>query len=378
MIMGSVFLTLCVAFSISFFMIPVIIKLTHRRQLLDFPGIRKIHQIPTPTMGGIAVFASLLITLLLSVDFKNSPQVPGFLTALTIIFFVGLKDDILFFSPAKKFAGQLVAVLLLAYQGYYQLNSFDGFLGIGMLSPATSFLFTTFTMLVIINAFNLIDGVDGLAAILGLFSTLFLGIVFWFQGDKTHALIAFVSASSLLAFLLYNWSPAKIFLGDTGSLLIGLINAVLVIRFISTRSDISQADFPAAPAVGIALLFIPMADMLRLVIVRMVHGNSPFEPDMQHFHHLLLGKGLTHRQVTLFILGLNALFVIYACNFQHFGNTILIISMFVMALLVLLVLNRVSFRSKSILTQYPAEKDEIQTFTRIVSSDTFEELNSLN
>jgi UDP-N-acetylmuramyl pentapeptide phosphotransferase/UDP-N-acetylglucosamine-1-phosphate transferase len=378
MIMGSVFLTLCVAFSISFFMIPVIIKLTHRRQLLDFPGIRKIHQIPTPTMGGIAVFASLLITLLLSVDFKNSPQVPGFLTALTIIFFVGLKDDILFFSPAKKFAGQLVAVLLLAYQGNYQLNSFDGFLGIGMLSPATSFLFTTFTMLVIINAFNLIDGVDGLAAILGLFSTLFLGIVFWFQGDKTHALIAFVSASSLLAFLLYNWSPAKIFLGDTGSLLIGLINAVLVIRFISTRSDISQADFPAAPAVGIALLFIPMADMLRLVIVRMVHGNSPFEPDMQHFHHLLLGKGLTHRQVTLFILGLNALFVIYACNFQHFGNTILIISMFVMALLVLLVLNRVSFRSKSTLTQYPAEKDEIQTFTRIVSSDTFEELNSLN
>lgn len=378
MIMGSVFLTLCVAFSISFFMIPVIIKLTHRRQLLDFPGIRKIHQIPTPTMGGIAVFASLLITLLLSVDFKNSPQVPGFLTALTIIFFVGLKDDILFFSPAKKFAGQLVAVLLLAYQGYYQLNSFDGFLGIGMLSPATSFLFTTFTMLVIINAFNLIDGVDGLAAILGLFSTLFLGIVFWFQGDKTHALIAFVSASSLLAFLLYNWSPAKIFLGDTGSLLIGLINAVLVIRFISTRSDIIQADFPAAPAVGIALLFIPMADMLRLVIVRMVHGNSPFEPDMQHFHHLLLGKGLTHRQVTLFILGLNALFVIYACNFQHFGNTILIISMFVMAFLVLLVLNRVSFRSKSTLTQYPADKDEIQTFTRIVSSDTFEELNSLN
>ncbi|MEO0001338.1 MAG: hypothetical protein RL766_1384 [Bacteroidota bacterium] len=376
--MGSVFLTLCVAFSISFFMIPVIIKLTHRRQLLDFPGIRKIHQIPTPTMGGIAVFASLLITLLLSVDFKNSPQVPGFLTALTIIFFVGLKDDILFFSPAKKFAGQLVAVLLLAYQGNYQLNSFDGFLGIGMLSPATSFLFTTFTMLVIINAFNLIDGVDGLAAILGLFSTLFLGIVFWFQGDKTHALIAFVSASSLLAFLLYNWSPAKIFLGDTGSLLIGLINAVLVIRFISTRSAISQSDFPAAPAVGIALLFIPMADMLRLVIVRMVHGNSPFEPDMQHFHHLLLGKGLTHRQVTLFILGLNALFVIYACNFQHFGNTILIISMFVMALLVLLVLNRVSFRSKSTLTQYPAEKDEIQTFTRIVSSDTFEELNSLN
>ena len=376
--MGSVFLTLCVAFSISFFMIPVIIKLTHRRQLLDFPGIRKIHQIPTPTMGGIAVFASLLITLLLSVDFKNSPQVPGFLTALTIIFFVGLKDDILFFSPAKKFAGQLVAVLLLAYQGNYQLNSFDGFLGIGMLSPATSFFFTTFTMLVIINAFNLIDGVDGLAAILGLFSTLFLGIVFWFQGDKTHALIAFVSASSLLAFLLYNWSPAKIFLGDTGSLLIGLINAVLVIRFISTRSAISQSDFPAAPAVGIALLFIPMADMLRLVIVRMVHGNSPFEPDMQHFHHLLLGKGLTHRQVTLFILGLNALFVIYACNFQHFGNTILIISMFVMALLVLLVLNRVSFRSKSTLTQYPAEKDEIQTFTRIVSSDTFEELNSLN
>lgn len=377
--MGSVLLTLCVAFSISFFMIPVIIKLTHRRQLLDFPGIRKIHQIPTPSMGGIALFASLLITLLLSVDFNNSPQVPGFLTAFTIIFFVGLKDDIHFFSPAKKFAGQLVAVLLLVYQGFYQLNSFDGFLGIGMLSPAAAFLFTTFTMVVIINAFNLIDGVDGLAATLGLFSTLFLGIVFWLQGDKTHALIALVSASALFAFLMYNWSPAKIFLGDTGSLLIGLINAVLVIRFIATRSAINlEIDFPAAPAIGIALLFIPMADMLRLVIVRTVHGSSPFEPDMQHFHHLLLGKGMTHRQVTLFILGLNALFVLYACNFQHFGNTILIISMFVIAFIILLVINRVSFRSKSNLTQYTPEKQEIQTFTRIVSSDTFEELNTLN
>ncbi|MEN9884318.1 MAG: hypothetical protein RLZZ420_1535 [Bacteroidota bacterium] len=377
--MGSVLFPLCVSFSISFFMIPVIIKLTHRRQLLDFPGIRKIHQIPTPSMGGIALFASLLITLLLSVDFKNSPQIPGFLTAFTIIFFVGLKDDILFFSPAKKFAGQLLAVLLLAYQGYYQLNSFDGFLGIGMLSPAISFLFTTITMLVIINAFNLIDGVDGLAATLGISATLFLGILFWFQGDKTHALIAFVLAASLLAFLIYNWSPAKIFLGDTGSLLIGLINAVLVVRFISTRSAISQdTDFSTAPAVGIALLIIPMADMLRLVIIRMFHGSSPFEPDMQHFHHLLLRKGLTHRQVTLFILGLNSLFVIYAFSFQHFGNTILIISMFVIALIVIFIVNSVSFKSKSNFRQYPAEKEEIQTFTRIVSSDSFEELNTLN
>jgi UDP-N-acetylmuramyl pentapeptide phosphotransferase/UDP-N-acetylglucosamine-1-phosphate transferase len=330
-------------------------------------------------MGGIAIFASLLIVMLLSVDFKNSPQIPGFLTAFTIIFFVGLKDDILFFSPAKKFAGQLVAVLLLAYQGYYQLNSFDGFLGIGMLSPATSFLFTSITMLVIINAFNLIDGVDGLAATLGISITLFLGIQFWLQGDKTHALISFVSAASLLAFLIYNWSPARIFLGDTGSLLIGLTNAVLVIRFISTRTAISlDTDFSTAPAVGIALLIIPMADMLRLVIIRLIQGHSPFKPDMQHFHHLLLGKGLTHRQVTLFIVGLNTLFVIYACSFQHFGNTILIISMFILALMVLFVVDSVSFKSKSTYTQYPAEKEEIQTFTRIVSSNTFEELNTLN
>jgi heme/copper-type cytochrome/quinol oxidase subunit 2 len=114
------------------------------------------------------------------------------------------------------------------------------------------------------------------------------------------------------------------------------------------------------------------------VIIRTVHGSSPFEPDMQHFHHLLLGKGMTHRQVTFFVLGLNALFVLYAYNFQHFGNTILIISMFVIAFIILLVINRVSFRSKSILTPYTPEKEEIQTFTRIVNSDTFEELNTLN
>lgn len=377
--MGSVLITLFISFSITFLMIPVIIKLAWTKRMLDLPGSRKIHQDPIPSMGGIAIFLAVIVAILLSVDLKASPQIPVFLLAFSIIFYVGIKDDMLFFSPGKKFAGQLIAVLMLVYQGYYQLKSFDGFLGIGLLSPFASFVFTAFTMLVIINAFNLIDGVDGLAATLGLCSTLFLGIVFWLLGDATHALIALVSAASLFAFLLFNWSPAKIFLGDTGSLLVGLVNAVLVVRLISSQTETVEVRFfAAAPSIGIALLFIPMADMLRLVIVRLFQGKSPFEPDMQHLHHHLLGKGLSHRQVTWTITALNTFFVVYAVVFQHFGNTFLIVSMFVIGFCLLQVLKSISFRAKTIRMQIPDDIGEIQTYTRLIHPEKLEKINSSN
>ncbi len=330
--MGVVFFALFASFSISFVTIPVVIKLVRTKQLLDLPGNRKIHRVPTPSMGGIAFFISLMITLLLTIDFASAPAMPFFLVAMTIVFFVGMKDDIMYISPLKKMAGQFLAVFILIYPGYYQLHSFDGFMGIGTLHPTLSVMFTFFTMLVVINAFNLIDGVDGLAATLGLMSTLFFGITFWLQRDISHALIALSASAALIAFLIYNWNPASIFMGDTGSLLIGLVNAVLVTRFISGHGDGTNiVGLPAAAALGFAVLFISLSDTLRLVLTRIYHGKSPIEPDMNHLHHILLNKGLTHTQVTLVILSANVFFVLYAYFFQSFGNTWLILSMFAIA-----------------------------------------------
>ncbi|MEY2836281.1 MAG: hypothetical protein RLZZ557_1943 [Bacteroidota bacterium] len=330
--MGVVFFALLLSFSISFVTIPVVIKMVNTKQLHDLPGNRKIHRMPTPSMGGIAFFVSLMITLLLTVDFAVTPAMPLILAAMTIVFFVGLKDDIMFISPLKKFAGQIIAVFIIVYKGYYQLHSFEGFIGIGVLHPAISVLFTFFTMLVVINAFNLVDGVDGLAASLGLMSTLFFGVAFLLQRDMPHALMALTASAALIAFLLYNWHPASIFLGDTGSLLVGLVNAVLVTRFISGQHFVINGfSLPAAAALGFSVLFIPLADTLRLVVTRIYQGNSPFEPDVCHLHHILLSKGLAQAQVTLAIFSCNCLFVLYAYFFQSLGNTWLILSMFAIA-----------------------------------------------
>lgn len=359
-------------------MIPVIIRMAVLRSLLDLPGNRKIHANPTPSMGGIALFSSILITLLLVVDFETSPQMAGFLASMTIIFLVGLKDDIFFINPFKKFSGQVLAVVVFLVVTGYRIDSFGGFLGIRSLSMELAFLFTALTMLVIVNAFNLIDGVDGLAALMAVSTLSFLGIVFWMQGDMAHALVAVSTFTALLAFLIFNWNPARIFMGDTGSLLLGFINAVLVVRFISQYSDQEATSiFSAAPAIGFALYFVPMADLLRLVIIRAKLGKSPFEPDMQHLHHQLLRKGLSHWQTSIFLVVSNGLFVAYSIFLQQLGNTVLILSMFGIATVLYLGYKRISIKFGSPNLEETSEQVPVETITRIINRDSFEEVKVL-
>ena len=250
-----------------------------------------------------------------------------------------MKDDILRLSPLKKFAGQLLAAFILTYQGHYQLESFHGFLSINGLSPLASQVFSYLTILVVINAYNLIDGVDGLAGMLGLISTLFFGIVFAIEHDVAHAILAFSSAAGIVAFLLYNFSPARIFLGDTGSLLIGLINAVLVIRFINIETSPNAImSFSAAPAVGLAVLFVPLFDTFRVSVMRIFTGRSPFDPDTNHIHHILLKRGLSHMQVTGILSAASMLILALAIIAQPLGITIMILSLFVIGFVAILFL----------------------------------------
>lgn len=376
--MGSVLIASLLSFSVSFFMIPVIIRMAVLRSLLDLPGHRKIHTSPTPSMGGIAVFSALLISLLLVVDFAGSPEIAGFLAAMTIIFLVGLKDDIFFIAPIMKFAGQVLAVLMLLAVAPYRLVSFGGFMGIDALHPAVSFVFTALTMLVIINAFNLIDGVDGLAALMGSSTLCFLGIAMLLKGDTAHTIVAFSAFSAIIAFLIFNWNPARIFMGDTGSLVLGFINAVLVVRFISLYSDQEATTFiSVAPAIGFALFFVPMADLLRLVIIRLQQGKSPFEPDMQHLHHCLLEKGLNHRQTSILLVVSNCFFIAYAIVMQHLGNTVLIFSMFMIGALFYLGLKKLSLKTKTTDADIAMDQTPVDTITRIISKESLEEINLL-
>jgi len=327
--MGLVLLASLVSFIVAFTSIPVVIKIADAKKLFDLPDERKIHFIPIPSLGGVGIFAAMMLSISTLVYFPETPGLQYFLGAAVIIFFLGLKDDILLISPMKKFAGQLIAAFLLVYPGHFQLTSLHGFLGLTALNPVFSMLFSYTTILVVMNAFNLIDGVDGLAGTLGLVSTLFFGVVFAIENDFAYAILAFSMAASLLAFLLYNYSPAKVFMGDTGSLLLGLVNAVLVIRFINTASlPGTVLQFSAAPAIGFAALFVPLMDTLRVTVLRVYQGHSPFDPDVNHIHHLLMKRGLSHMQITG-LLGLMAMgYIAFAILIQSMGINFVIAGLF--------------------------------------------------
>ena len=334
--MDNILLSAALAFLITFFAIPVIIQVAKDKKLFDEPDERKVHKNVIPTLGGLGIFAGFILALLMGVPKNMASELQYFAAASTVIFFLGIKDDILVLSASKKFIGQLIAAGIIIKFGDIRITSMYGFLGLQELPYTASVILTIFTVIVITNSFNLIDGVDGLAGSLGLMTTFVFGIYFYFAGPATlpYAVMAFSLAGATLAFLIYNFSPAKIFMGDTGSLLLGLINSILVVKFINVASN-PVANFPieSAPAIGFAILMIPLFDTLRVFGLRILDRRSPFSPDRTHVHHFLLDLGLNHRMVTITCVLVNMSFIAMAYFLRHLGTTtllgILLISAFV-------------------------------------------------
>ena len=264
--MFDVLLSIVIAFTITFLAIPVIIKMAEMKKLFDLPDERKVHSVPITPLGGLAIFGGFVFGCLLTVHFDQSSEFQYFIAAILVIFFLGLKDDILIISPVKKFIGQVLAAFMIIYYGGIQIKSMHGFLGIYQLPEMFSLMLTYFAVIVIINSFNLIDGVDGLAGSLGLMALTMFGSYFLYVNMLSYSILSFSLAGSLLAFLIFNFQPAKIFMGDTGSLLIGLVNAILVIKFINVANT-SEVRYPitSAPAIGFTVLMIPLLDTLRFL-----------------------------------------------------------------------------------------------------------------
>lgn len=325
--MFDIVFSIIISFTITFLAIPVIIKVAEQKMLFDVPNERKIHVSPIPSLGGLGIFAGFVISCLLTISFHNASEFQFFIAAALVIFFLGIKDDILIISPLKKFIGQVLAAFLIIYKGGVQIKSMYGFLGIYELPDLFSLMLTYFTVIVIINSFNLIDGVDGLAGSLGFMATCIFGLYFLKIDLLPYATLSFALAGSLAAFLIFNFQPAKIFMGDTGSLLIGLTTAILVIKFINVSSS-SRVSYPleASPAIGFAILMIPLLDTLRVFGIRILHRRSPFSPDRNHIHHLLLDRGFTHQKVTLTLVSINIMFIAMAYLGKPIGSTWLIIA----------------------------------------------------
>ncbi|KYP14317.1 MraY family glycosyltransferase [Flavihumibacter sp. CACIAM 22H1] len=322
--MFDVILALTIAFTITFLAIPVIIRVAAMKKIYDIPDERKIHQAAIPALGGLGIFAGFIFAVLLIANFQQAKHLQFYLAAAVVIFYMGLKDDIIIISPVKKFIGQVLAAFIVIYYGDLQIESMQGFLGVYGLPESFSLIFTYLTAIVVMNSFNLIDGVDGLAGSLGLLSTTVFGTYFVLTGHLPEAVLAFSMAGAVLAFLIFNFQPARIFMGDTGSLLIGLVNAVLVVKFINVAMVPGNAfTIHASPAVGFGILMVPLLDTLRVFGIRMFNRRSPFSPDRNHIHHLLLDIGFSHRAIAISLMALNAGIIALGFLFHNMGSTLL-------------------------------------------------------
>src|SRR5215831_327230 len=311
--MLDVLLTGSVSFIITFLAIPIVLQIAEEKKLYDVPDERKIHKVPVPSLGGVGIFGGFLLASLLSISSKQNSEFQYFFAAAVITFFLGLKDDLVVLSAMKKFVGQVAAAAILIHLGGIRITSMHGLFGLNEISDGVSIAISYLTIIVVINSFNLIDGVDGLAGTLGLLSMLVFGVYFFAISMPAYSLLAFAMTGSLLAFLIFNHHPAKIFMGDSGSLMIGLVNSILVIKFI-TVADSSAIAIPleSSVVVGIAILSIPLVDTLRVFSIRIFKGSSPFTPDRNHVHHLLLERGFKHPVITFCCLAFNILFIAVA------------------------------------------------------------------
>jgi len=323
-----------VTFFIGFLFMPFVIKFAKKKNLVVRPNKRTSHNGTVPNIGGLDIFCSLLLIFVLLLIF-NTLSLPFFF-GFCLMFIIGFIDDRLVLSATWKLVGETLCAFFLIVWAGIRITSLYGIFGIYELPLWASYIISYFVFILIVNALNLIDGIDGLASGLGIFYSLFFGIWFYLVGENYYALFCFALSGSLLIFFLYNVfgkSNRKIFMGDSGSLMLGYLMTFFVIEFLKINAEHSISEsyhFSAAPAAVICLLFVPLFDIFRVAFTRIKKGISPFSPDKNHIHHLLLGLGLKHRQVTFVLLGVTLIFTALAV----FGRNLNIYVIFAMALLI--------------------------------------------
>lgn len=310
------------AFLISLFAIPIILKIARTKNFYDKPNDRNSHYENTPTLGGVAIFSGLVISFLL---FGNTDSVYGFpylIASLTIIFFIGIKDDISLISFSKKLMGQIIVIFILIFIGDIRFSSLYGFSGIYDIPYTASVIISSFVFIVIINSINLIDGVDGLASGLSILIAGTFSVFFYDKGAIGYLSLSVSLIGALIPFFIFNvfGKNNKLFMGDTGALVIGVVSVALVVKF-NELSDLNKGIFviSSAPTMSIAIFFVPLYDTLQVFTYRVLKKKTPFSADKNHLHHRLIRLGLTHLQTSFVLISLNTLIIIGSYFMQFLG-----------------------------------------------------------
>lgn len=312
-------------FFTSFFVVllstPALIRVALLKRLFDEPDDeRKLHGRRIPTIGGVIIFAGTIFayTLWFPIDtvseYAQLPRVRELqyiIATILILFFVGIKDDIIGTAPVKKLVAHVIVGMILVLMADLRLTGLHGIFGIREIPYWGSVFLSLFTYIVVVNSFNLIDGVDGLAGGVGLIASLAFGVWFLLAGDIIMASLALALSGALLAFLIFNFSPAKIFMGDSGSLTIGLILCVLSLKLVEYDQSMLTGFVSeiSKPVFAMAILTYPLFDTLRIFIYRSLRGLSPFSADRNHIHHKLIDLGLNHTKTVFCIYAYNIIII---------------------------------------------------------------------
>lgn len=332
-----------ISFLICFLLLPVAIKLLRQFNWFEQPGTHKIHSATTPSMGGIPILVATALSLLMSLPLQQWLALKYFFISVVLMFLIGLRDDVLALTPRQKLFSQFLPVFVLVFLESARLVSFyDMATGSEFPTPLV-YVISLLTVVIISNAYNLIDGIDGLAGTVGAVALTFFGVWYFVAGHTYLSLIALCFAASLVAFLLFNWQPSSIFMGDTGALTIGLVLSFFAIRFINDNYALEEghvAKFQASISTSISVLIVPLFDTLRVIIVRLSHFQSPFHADQNHIHHRFLMLGMSHSRAVTWIGSLNIAFVALAILLRSQPDRVLLPILVVTCLLITFVIWR--------------------------------------
>ena len=335
---------------INILVIPGIVRVARRKKLFDKPAGRQPRGKEVPTLGGLAIFAGTMISLTLYSDVCQFPEMPYILSGSLILFFIGIKDDILIVAPWWKLSGQILAAMIVSILAGIRVDSIDLLPGPVITGQALSLVISILVVVFLINSFNLIDGIDGLAAGIGMCATGLLAWMFIQSGQEHYALLSVVLCGSLLGFFYYNVFSRKhkIMMGDTGSMMIGFISSVLVMRMISLDGPtLSGLPICAPQALALAIFIIPLADMARVVMIRLWSGRSPIKPDRLHIHYRLIDQGMNHLQAMLILMLFNAMMIICALIWQDLGESLL--AMLIVAVTIIMyIIEWILFKRRSL------------------------------
>lgn len=292
-----------------------VLKIALMKNIVDNPDARKIQRQPVPVLGGIAVFFGMLISLVVCNAYFNANWILVVMGLMVVVLYIGTLDDILSLSPALRFCLEVLVIVVMITCNDNAINNFHGLWGVWWIPEWTSLLVTVISCVGIINAINMIDGVNGLCSGYCIVTCCLYAFFFWLSQDFEATAMAIIAIGSLIPFFLHNvfGKASKMFLGDGGSMLMGMTMSVFTVELLTDRNGFYTTNLPELGLVplSLAILAIPVFDTLRVMIMRILRKKSPFSPDKTHLHHLFFDFGFSHIGTTGSVILLN-LFVVLA------------------------------------------------------------------